>query len=302
MSDHSPALPGPRPDASDARPVRGVAIVTDGSCDMPLAERESAGAPWLVVPERWVAADGDEVLDDGSDHRQLARRVLTGRGPEPVEPGFRELRAAYRSLAGAERVFSIHSPERVSRTVESAREAAGGCPNVRVVEAGAAGLGVGLLAVRAASLIAEGASADDVEAWLRRHHDAVHMLVLPDRFDPMRGQRMSAARLLAGRPVLATGDAGGLPGRGPRLRSRRAVVSAIEQGLARTVPQGTAALVAIGHADAAGAVDPFLDIIERARPRAQVVAVGRIGPRLVAQLGYRCVGAAWLVDAGVPTP
>jgi fatty acid-binding protein DegV len=124
------------------------------------------------------------------------------------------------------------------------------------------------------------------------------MLVVPDRFAPAASQRGLAARLLSSQPLLQSGDAGAMD-RSRRLRSRRATVAAIERYfLEHTEPEGDLHL-ALAHGDAAGAVDPFLDLLERLRPHAEVGLVGRVGPRLMQQLGARCVAAAWLEDEGI---
>ena len=188
----------------------------------------------------------------------------------------------------------------MSWAIEHAREAAGGFPNVRVIEADVTGIGLGLLATMARDLARDGATPDEVETWLRAHRGDVRMLVVPDRFDPTASQRGLSARLLS-RGMLHTPSEGGSMDRSRRLRSRKATVAAIERYLVSNssdpaqdtgVPKRLH--LALGHGDAAGAVDPFLDLIERLRPGAQIELMGRVGPRLVQQLGARCVAAAWL--------
>jgi fatty acid-binding protein DegV len=280
-----------------------IAIVTDATGDVPPAERDPArGVPWTVLHETWRTEDGLEFLDDGTPARELVSLVLdSGLDPEPAEPSRDEFVAAYEHLREIDRVFSIHSPSSASWAVEHAREAAGGYPNVRVIEAGVTGIGLGLLATRARDLALDGSGPDAVERWLRRHRDAVRMLVVPDRLSPAASQRGLTARLLAGRSLLHTGSgsaagSGGALDRSRRLRSRRATVAAIERYFLQHAPEGAQLQLALGHGDAAGAVDPLLDILERLRPSAEVELVGRVGPRLVQQLGARCVAAAWLEE------
>lgn len=272
-----------------------IAIVTDATADVPLEERDTvATVPWIVLRELWRTADGLEFIDDGGASRELAALTLdSGLDPEPTEPTREDFVVAYDRLRDVDRVFSIHSPDTASWAVDHAREAAGGFPNVRVIEAGVTGIGLGLLATRARDLAATGVGPDEVERWLRAHRDRVRMLVVPDRFAPATTQRGLSARLLAGRSMLHSGTAGSMD-RSRRLRSRRATVAAIERYfLEHTQADGDLHL-ALAHGDAAGAVDPFLDLIERLRPHADVGLVGRVGPRLLQQLGARCVAAAWL--------
>lgn len=279
-----------------------IAIVTDATSDVPRVERERGGPSftWVVVPELWRGVDDSELVDDGSPGGEIVQRVLAaGVAPEPIEPGWDAFVRIYDQLRDVDRVFSIHSPVRVSWAVEHAREAAGGFPNVRVVEASVTGIGLGLLAACARDLAAAGASTDEVEQWLRAHRESVRMLVVPDRFDPTAGQRGLSQRLLAGQPMLQAGAAGVMD-RSRRLRSRRATVAAIERYFSEHTNGQGMLRMAIGHGDAAGAVDPFLDLLDRIHPHATIELVGRVGPRLIQQLGARCVAAAWLEEPVPP--
>lgn len=280
-----------------------IAIITDASADVPVVEREHGeGVPWIMLPETWHAGLDVDIRDDGEYSDELTQLILSGLRPEPSEPRWDDFVAAYSRLREYDRVFSIHPPASVSMAAEHAREAAGAFPNVRVVEVSVAGLGLGLLAACARDLAAGGAAPDEVEEWLRAHRDAVRMLVVPDRFDATATQRGLASRLLSGRPMLQTSGAGtaGAMDRSRRLNSRKSTVAAIEKYFTDHTTTDVPIRMALGHADAAGAVDPFLDLLERIRPDAEVVLVGRVGPRMLEQLGARCVAAAWLEDVELP--
>jgi fatty acid-binding protein DegV len=278
-----------------------IAIVTDSSADVPAVEREAvAGVPWVSVPELWRGDRDTELADDDLGGPRLITRVLEGEPqPEPSEPGWDDFVAAYTRLREIDRVFSIHSPSTATWSVEHAREAAGASPNVRVIEASVTGIGLGLLAPRARDLAAAGATPDAVEAFLRTNRNSVRMLVVPDRFDPTASQRRLTTGLLAGQAMLHAGPAGSMD-RSRRLRSRRATVTAIERYFLEHTSEEGQLHLALGHGGAAGAVDPFLDLLERMRPAAEIVLVGRVGPRLVQQVGTRCVAAAWLQESEPP--
>lgn len=274
-----------------------IAIVTDSTADVPAVERDAVpGVPWVLVPEHWRGDRDEELCDDDAGSHRLLQQVLDGEvQPEPTDPGWDQFVAAYTRLREIDRVFSIHSPKTATWAVDNAREAAGAYPNVRVVEANVTGIGLGLLATLARDRAADGASPDEVEGFLRASREAVRMLVVPDRFDPTASQRRLSTGLLAGQAMLHAGPAGSMD-RSRRLRSRRATVAAIERYfLDHTAEDGTLHL-ALAHGGAAGAVDPFLDLLERLRPHAEIRLVGRVGPRLVQQVGARCVAAAWLQE------
>jgi fatty acid-binding protein DegV len=282
---------------SSSDDIGTIAFVTDATADVPPVERDSVvGVPWVVLPEHWRTERDEELVDDGSHSRELGAMVLGGSTvPEPAEPGWDDFVAAFDRLREIDRVFSLHSPSTASWAVERAREAAGAFPNVRVIEANVTGIGLGLLAARARDMAAEGAGPDLVERWLRAHRHAVRMLVVPDRFDPQASQRGLTNRLLAGQPMLHAAAGGGMD-RSRRLRSRRATVAAIEKYFVDNTTSEDELHLALGHGEAAGAIDPFLDLLERIRPNAEIALVGRVGPRLMQQLGSRCVAAAWLAE------
>jgi hypothetical protein len=132
------------------------------------------------------------------------------------------------------------------------------------------------------------------DTFLDQHANSLRFLVVPDHFDPTAPRRIIAAVLLSGRPMHAA--PGVELGRGKRLRSRRAAVSEIERQLTAHAPIGANVRMAVGHAEAAGAIDPLLDIVERIRPTTEIDLVGRIGPRISRRVGSSCVGLAWMVE------
>ena len=270
-----------------------IGVVTDASADVPAVERHDMR--WDVVPETWQV-EGHEITDTGEASRRLIRSLLRDDAAVVSTPRPEHFTRAYEKqlAAGAAHVWSIHASREFSDAVLQAREAAADDPQVSVVETGVASIGAGLLACRVLQLSASGCTQTEIADYVQRHAHAVRFLVVPDHFDPAGGRRMMVDRLLAGTPMLSAAD--GRVTRSRRLRSRRATVAAIQQHLHAHAPADATIHMAIGHGDAAGAVDPFLDIIERIRPHASIELVGRIGPRVVQQLGARCVGLAWIVE------
>lgn len=281
------------PAAPDQSPAR-IAIVTDAGCDVPSVERAQLGGsvPWLVLAETWREG-AVRVVDHGEPDRTLVQLALAGLAtPEP--PPQSAFERVYAELDDVERVYSLHASARISPTLAVARAAAGHYPRVRVVDTGSAGLAVGLLARRLQRLAGDGAPVSGIDAIVAGQPPRLHYVLVPDRFDPTLDRRRSAALLLGGAALLTAREGDLHASR--RLRSRRATVAAIRRYVERHMPADLPVPVAIGHGDAAGAVDPLLDILERDRPNAVVELVGRVGPRLVRHVGARCVGVAWLHD------
>ena len=284
--------------ASDHTPR--VAIVTDAGCDVPRIER--GDAPWTVVPATVVYA-GREIVDDGEASRSLVAAALDS-SAHIVEPTTDAWAAAFDRHRDCDRVYSMHPAASLSDGIGRARSAAGDDPRIRVIETRAASIAVGLIGVLLARRVAAGAPLAHLDAYAVALAREAHVFVVPDHFDPRANQRELAARVLAGKPMMSL--VGGRTVHGRRLRSRRATIAAIERYFDAHAPRATdragAILhLAIGHADAAGAVDPFLDIIERLRPEATIELVGRLGPAIVHGVGARCVGLAWASAPAYPT-
>jgi fatty acid-binding protein DegV len=274
-------------------PSLSFGVVTDAAADVPAVERHDAR--WFVVPETWHVEGGD-VPDTGEPERALIRQVLRDPQARAYAPTVEAFSRAYAQAreGGATHIWSVHSSSHLSPAAAAAREAAAGDTSIAVVSTGVVSIGVGLLARRVLQLAAAGQNADAIDAYVRHHAPRVQLLVVPDRFDPAGRRRFSAERLLAGLPLLSAQD--GAVARSRRLRTRRATVSAIEHIFDMNAPEEATIHMAVGHGDAAGAVDPFLDILERLRPAASIDLVGRIGPRIVQEIGSRCIGVAWIVE------
>ncbi len=281
----------PRSVQSNSRVPAGV--VTDASADVPSIERHSAA--WSVVPEVWDV-DSTEHIDLGEQSRQLIRGVLRDEAASAQAATEEAFQRAYEELftSGVEHIWSIHGSANLSSAAAVAQRAAADDPRITVVQTSVTSIGVGLLARRVLQLATEGHPFAAIDAYVQRHAASVQFIVVPDHFDPMGGRRMMADRLLSGNPMLRAHE--GQLARSRRLRSRRATIAAIERYVAARAPEHATIRMAIGHGDAAGAIDPFLDIIERLRPHASIELVGRIGPRVVQQIGARCVGLAWIVE------
>lgn len=273
------------------KPTR-IAIVTDASADAPLTERH--GDNWHVVADHWKTHAVD-IVDTGESSRELTRLVLSDNSLICVTPSTEDFSHAYaRACASADRVYSLHSAATISPAVSAAREAAADYDKVVIVETSVSGIGVGLLAAQVLRLASDGRSINRIDEFVERYYRNIHLMLVPDHFDPLGRQRMSAAVLLSGRPLFRAHDGPLTSGR--RLRTRRATLSATAKHFRENAPHDRAIHVAIGHADAAGAVDPLLDLIERIRPTAHVEFIGRIGPHLLKRVGSRCVGISWIVE------
>lgn len=278
------------PETIAPRPVLGgsVAVVADSACDLP--EEWAAGIS--VVP--LTVAFGPRQLRDRLDlsPEDFWRRVAEEGGPPTTaSPGPEELRRAYEEAAagGASGVVSVHLSGALSRTVESARAAAGGAPvPVEVVDTRSVSLGEGLVALAAAAAAAGGADLPSVAAATRAAAARLEVYAILDTLEfAARGGRLGRLRatltdLLRIRPVLAMAD--GAPALVTRARTR---ARAIEELLA----------LAAGPAEAAGVMHSGSPEVPRVV--AAVAASSRVEPLVAlvgaatgAHLGPRMLGVA----------
>jgi DegV family protein with EDD domain len=149
--------------------IMSIAIVTDSTCDLPHHVIEELGIK--VVP--LFINIGDKGYLDGVDiTRKDFYTNLPGYTAHPTTgtPGMDAFKDAYRSLAdkGHTEILSIHISEKLSATVNVARNAAQEFKQipVTVCDAGQLSLGTGLQVERAARLAAEGKSMKEIEAAL----------------------------------------------------------------------------------------------------------------------------------------
>jgi DegV family protein with EDD domain len=274
-------LPGPR-----------IAVVADSACDLPETLAERAGI--RIVP--LTVAFGTESFLDRTELSPEAfwDRVSTDpRFPTTASPAPRDLAEAYRAEAGAGAtgVVSIHLSGTLSRTLESARQAASASPvPVEVVDTRSVSMGQGLVALAAAGAAAAHHDLSSVAERARAASARLDVVAVLDSVDFLkRGGRLGRARaalsdLLRIRPVLALER--GEPVLVARPRTRR---RAMDEAIARVgVPAEAAAVFHARSPDASEAV-------ARLREACGVdPEIGLIGAVTGAHLGPRAIGLAVL--------
>jgi DegV family protein with EDD domain len=257
-------LPGPR-----------IAVVTDSACDLPKPIAERAGI--RIVP--LTVAFGTESFLDGADLSPEAfwSRVATDRRfPTTASPPPAALVETYDAAAraGAGGIVSIHLSGALSRTVESARQAASASPvPVEVVDSGSVSMGQGLVALAAARAAED--HGDELPPVVERARAAAARLAVAAVLDTAdflkRGGRVGRAKaalsdLLRIRPVLSLDRGEPVLVARPRTRHlaldeamahvrRPAEAAAVFHALAPDVPEATARL-----REACG-VDPVVAVI-----------------------------------------
>ncbi len=206
-----------------------VKIVTDSTADLPPGLAEELGISVVPIYIRV----GAEVYRDGVDisHDELYRKLATGRVyPTTSQPLPRDFAGVYRKLAReTDEIVSIHIASSLSGTYQSARRAREmldtSC-QIEVIDSRSVSMGLGLIAIAAARLAAEGETLERVLAEVR---EAIPNTRLVGFLDTLKylflGGRIGRAQALAGsvlnvKPIVTLRDGEFHPSGQARTRAR----------------------------------------------------------------------------------
>lgn len=204
-------------------------IVTDSTCDLPREAIQALGI--TVVPLSILF--GDEELLDGVDIQadQFFRRLERDPNmPTTAQPSPALFTRAYQRLIeeGATEILSIHLSQKLSGTLESARQGAQGIEGARIeqVDSASVSLGLGIGVMEAAKAARAGAGLDEVRTLVTDIFRRTHIFFTLDTLEYLRrGGRMSRGQewlgtLLKVKPVLAIQDGEVVPVGRVRTRQR----------------------------------------------------------------------------------
>jgi DegV family protein with EDD domain len=178
-----------------------VAVVTDSTAYLPA---ELSGTYDLTVVPLTVVINGDEGLEGSEITPTEVARALNARrvAVSTSRPAPAQFVAAYRRLldAGADGIVSVHLSSKLSGTHDAARLAAEEIgTQVRVVDSGTTGMGLGFVALAATTVAGNGASIDKVYRAAVEHAERTSTLFYVDTLEFLRrGGRIGAASALLG--------------------------------------------------------------------------------------------------------
>ncbi|MSR05759.1 MAG: DegV family protein [Gemmatimonadetes bacterium] len=236
----------------------GITVVVDSTCDLPDASLERYGIE--VVPIQVIA--GDRTYLDRVDLRPDEIYALAETAPQPLttsQPAPGAWARAFRDTrAGGSEVFCLTLAGALSGSYTSAQAAArsitGG--GVSVFDSRTTSLGLGLLAIRAAELVAEGKNAPEIATELTRIRDQSSGIFTVDTFDQLlRSGRVGRARAWLGsvlrvKPILEI-EASGQIVPLERVRGQEALVRRVLDLLdERLTPRPRSLRFGVVHADA----------------------------------------------------
>jgi DegV family protein with EDD domain len=267
-----------------------VAVVTDSTADVP---PELAANRAITIVPLTVTVDGQSYLD-GVDiepaafYARLSSPSTSATTSQPSPGRFAE--TYQRLLADHDEVVSLHISSKMSGTcvaaVQGAELAGGG--RVRVLDTGLVSMPLGLLALAAAAMAAEGDAAERIVQRLGPLLEGMRVYFMVATLEHLRrGGRIGRASALVGsvlqvKPVLTIAD--GQVAALERVRTHEKALSRVIE-LANGLPGRVCAFV--GHAAAGTAANRIAEALE---PRADTLIVGPLGPVVGAHAGPGTVG------------
>ncbi len=277
------------------------AIVLDSTADFPEAEERFPN--WRVVP--LYVAFGGESHRDGVDltAEEFYERLRGAAAPPTTsQPTPADFLACYESLAGFERIFSIHLAARLSGTLASAGAAAAelGDGRVRTVDSGVASAAIAMLAFAIQRRLERGSSDEEVDALVERYRRERGLLFTVDTLEFLaRGGRIGRARAVAGellhvKPILSIVDGEVVPVK--RVRGNRKAFQAFVDALESSTRDEPGLRIGIAHAAAPERAEEVAKLVRDRRPQAQIEAVTWLGAVLGAHAGPGTVGFFWFSD------
>jgi DegV family protein with EDD domain len=274
-----------------------VAIVTDSSSDIDPALAAQLGIS--VVP--LYVNFGDARFTDGIElsHAEYYNRLRAEKAlPTTSQPTAAMFEAAYApSVAEGRSIVSVHIMSRVSGTINAARAGAQALAgsDVRLVDSSSVCAGTALLAIYAAELARDGASADAIVAELERARTTQRgVCAVPDLSHLARTGRIGKAASLVGGllkivPVLRL-DRGEVEVEA-RLRTLSRAKDAMVEAIVAAAGDRARFRAIVMHANAGLDAE---DVRERLRAKlgteAASLSIGEAGPVIATYAGEGAIG------------
>jgi len=277
------------------------AIVLDSTADFPQASDRFPN--WRVVP-LYVRFGDDSYRDyvELGPAEFYARLRSAPELPTTSQPTPGDFLAAFETLAGYERILSLHLAGRLSGTVESARTAAGlaGGDRIRVVDSQTASAAIAMLGLAIQRRLERGTTDDEIDRLIERYLGAHGLLFTVDTLEFLaKGGRIGRAAAMAGqllnvKPILTI--AGGEVVPLARVRGNQKAMREFVERFTGATEDEPGLRVGIAHADAPERAEQLVKMVRDLRPRAEVELVTTLGAVVGTHAGPGCVGFFWFDD------
>ncbi|MDZ4170164.1 MAG: DegV family protein [Coriobacteriia bacterium] len=232
---------------------RAFAVVTDSTADIAADIARAQGI--IIVP--LAVTFGTETFVDGelSQNEFFSRMTASAQLPTTSQPSPGAFAEAFeQALETAESVISVNISDKLSGTIESARQAAADFSGrVHVFDSLNLSWGLGLQVMEAARCSKEGMSADAALARLAEVRDRVRLIVALDSLDNLaRGGRIGRVSAFLGSmlnlKVTLTVDSDGAFQPVARTRGEKAALEHTLEWVAEKMGTATRGSFAVGYA------------------------------------------------------
>jgi DegV family protein with EDD domain len=277
------------------------AIVLDSTADLPDARERHPN--WRMVP--LYVRFGDESFRDYVElgpEEFYARLRTAPTPPATSQPTPGDFAETYRELSAYERIYSIHIPETLSGTIQSARVAAEELGDkVRTVDSGTASAAIAMLAFAIQRRIDRGTSDDEIDALVERYKREAGLLFTVDTLEFLqRGGRIGRAAAMAGqllnvKPILTITDGEVVPLK--RVRGNVKAMQAFVEDFTGATSDTHGLRVGIAHADAPERAEQLVTMVKAERPRAEIELVTSLGAVVGTHAGPGTIGFFWFSDS-----
>ena len=222
--------------------------------------------------------------------------------PATSQPTPQDFLTTYESLAGYERIYSLHVSAKLSGTFQSAELAASelGGDRVRTVDSKTASLAIAMLAHAIQRRLARGTTDVELAALIERfQRDNTVIFTLETLEYLQRGGRIGRAAALAGsllnvRPILSVQDGEVIAV--ARVRGQKKALAEFERRFTEATEDRPGLRVAIAHADAPEWVGTLSELVWRVRPKAEIEFTATLGAVVSTHTGPGAVGFFWFQD------
>jgi DegV family protein with EDD domain len=276
-----------------------IRVVTDSTCDLPVDVVRTKG---ITVIPLIITADSKEMRDgvDISRAEFYERLPQYHHSPKTAAPGPEVFQKIYEQVGneGADQILSIHIAQKLSATIEHARQAAANTKTTQVTsfDSRQLSLGTGFEVLAAAEAAQQGRTLTEIlellEGQIRRTHvcAALDTLEFMRRGGRMHGAITALGNLLQVKPILRMYD--GEP-TADRARTRGGALRKLRDLIAQHVPYERAAVL---HTGAAQRAREFMRQIEELLPKGEIW-MEEINPVLGAHIGPGVIGFAGISSA-----
>jgi DegV family protein with EDD domain len=281
--------------------IENTAVVLDSTSDYPEAPARFPNMRFVPLYVRF----GDQTYRDYVElgpaeffEKLRSSSVL----PATSQPTPQDFLETYESLAGYERIYSLHVSSKVSGTFQSAELAAAelGGDRVHVVDSRTASLAIAMLAHAIQRRLTRGTTDVELAALVERFHRDCGVVFTVETLEYLqRGGRIGRAAALVGsllnvRPILAIED--GEVVAVARVRGRQKALAEFERRFTGATEDEAGLRIAIAHADAPEWVGTLSELVWRVRPKAEIEFTSTLGAVVSTHAGPGTVGFFWFHD------